>query len=486
MKKKWPYVAFPILGVLFCLWYVKAATFDIVYTDYIRLVNTYLPDVMNPDKFFVPDVLTRIPVNYLGRIINVVFFHYSTTFDMVLGVLGLGAAGGLMAYYCRNYSVGWFWVMLLSILMFGLNKWEMLTNGTGWVHFLAIACFLYHYLVLDRVWYGTEKKYDRVKLMVLPFVVTLGVAGPYCAIYTVVLVLSYGFCMIAKARRAGKYEMIHGKNAKKQPLELGDAKKTRWGKMDVRYLLYMVCAVIPLFLYLWSNSYAVEDHAGMQDLPLIQTVLEVPGYFLHFFLKSLASDVLGGEMVKEWMKHGVIMDRTVYVIGALVLFAALFALWLNFRYRLYKTTIFPLMLLVGGGLNHLLILYSRWGFMDENYGMSSRYALQFQFVTLGIVLTVALSWEQVRRSAAGVLAGLCCVAVLSGSMITTGREIRMAPFRENYGENIASVALQYQEVSDDVLRETFDYRKSREDSGEKVRNALRILDENGFNIYSRQ
>ena len=62
----------------------------------------------------------------------------------------------------------------------------------------------------------------------------------------------------------------------------------------------------------------------------------------------------------------------------------------------------------------------------------------------------------------------------------------MAPFRENYGENIASVALQYQEVSDDVLRETFDYRKSREDSGEKVRNALRILDENGFNIYSRQ
>lgn len=466
MKKKWPYLAFPILGVLFCLWYVKAATFDIVYTDYIRLVNTYLPDVMNPDKFFVPDVLTRIPVNYLGRIINVVFFHYSTTFDMVLGVLGLGAAGGLMAYYCRNYSVSWFWVLLLSILMFGLNKWEMLTNGTGWVHFLAIACFLYHYLVLDRVWYGTEKKYDRVKLMVLPFVVTLGVAGPYCAIYTVVLVLSYGFCMIGKARRAGKYE------------------HTRMGKMDFRYLLYMVCAVIPLFLYLWSNSYAVEDHAGMQDLPLIPTLLDVPGYFLHFFLKSLAGDVLGGEMIKEWIKHGVITDQIVYVIGALVLFSALLALWLNFRYRLYKTTIFPLMLLVGGGLNHLLILYSRWAFMDENYGMSSRYALQFQFVTLGIVLTVALSWEQVRRSVAGVLAGLCCVVVMSGSLITTAKEINMAPHREDYGRNIATVALQYRDVSDEVLQETFDYRKSEEGSGAKVRNALTILDENGLNIFS--
>lgn len=487
MKKTWPYIAFPILGVIFCLWYVQHATFDIVYTDYIRLVNTYLPDVMNPDKFFVPDVLTRIPVNYLGRMINVVFFHYSTTFDMILGVLGLGAAGGLIACYCRNYSVNWFWLMLLSILLFGLNKWEMLTNGTGWVHFLAIACFLYHYLILDRVWYGTEKRYDRVKLMILPFIITLGVAGPYCAIYTVVLVLSYGFCMIVKAERAGKYEAVQGEWPKRrQNMKKEKTKRKRMGRMDFRYLLYMVCAVIPLFLYMWSNSYAVEDHAGMQDLPLVSTFMDVPGYFVHFFLKSLASDLLEGELIKEWIRNGVVTDQMVYVLGVLVLFAALLALWMNFRYRLYKTTVFPLMLLVGGGLNHLLILYSRWGFMDENYGMSSRYALQFQFVTLGIVLTTALAWEQIRRQAAGVLAGLCCVAVLSGSLIATQREIHMAPHREDYGQNIATVALQYKEVGDDVLQKTFDYRKSEEGSGAKVRNALRILDENNLNIYSRQ
>lgn len=461
MKKRWPYIAVPVLGVILCLWYVKCATYDIVFTDYIRLVNTYLPDVMNPDKFFVPDVLTRIPINYLGRMINVLFFHYSTTFDMVLGVLGLGLAGGVLACYCRNYSLNWFWLLLLSILMFGLNKWEMLTNGTGWVHFLAIACFLYHYLVLDRVWYGTEKKYDRVKLMVLPFVITLGVAGPYCAIYTVVLVLSYGYCMIGKAKHS------HMK------------------KPDYRYLLYIVCALIPLFLYLWSNSYAVEDHADMQNLPLIPTLLDIPGYFLHFFLKSLASDVLGGEMLKTWIEHGVISDGTVYMLGILVLFAALLALWMNFRYHLYKKTIFPLMLLVGGGLNHLLILYSRWGFMNENYGMSSRYALQFQFVTLGIVLTTALAWEQIRRQVTGVLAGLCCVAVMSGSMITTAKEIETAPYREEYGQKIAIVALQYKEVSDEVLQETFDYRKTQEGSGAKVRAALEILDENGLNIYRR-
>ena len=47
------------------------------------------------------------------------------------------------------------------------------------------------------------------------------------------------------------------------------------------------------------------------------------------------------------------------------------------------------------------------------------------------------------------------------------------------------MALQYKEVSDEVLQEAFDYRKTQEGSGAKVRAALEILDENGLNIYRR-
>lgn len=74
----------PLLGLAFLLWYIKNAACDVVYSDYIRLVNSYLPDVFNPEKFFVADVLTRIPINYLSRIINVKFFGFSITFDRVL------------------------------------------------------------------------------------------------------------------------------------------------------------------------------------------------------------------------------------------------------------------------------------------------------------------------------------------------------------------------------------------------------------------
>ena len=84
-NRKIIYWLLPLAGILFCLWYVKSATCDVVYSDYIRLVNSYLPDVWNPEKFFVPDVLTRIPINYLCRIVNVELFGFTITLERVLG-----------------------------------------------------------------------------------------------------------------------------------------------------------------------------------------------------------------------------------------------------------------------------------------------------------------------------------------------------------------------------------------------------------------
>ena len=244
-NRKIIYWLLPLAGILFCLWYVKSATCDVVYSDYIRLVNSYLPDVWNPEKFFVPDVLTRIPINYLCRIVNVELFGFTITLERVLGVVSLGLAGWVFASYCRSRKIGCLWFALLMAVMFSLNKWEMLTNGSGWSHFFAFACFYYHELVLDRVWAGEEKRRDRLKLLVLPWLIILGTAGPYCAVYAATLLLSYGFCMVMDRRKR-----------KDCPGRRGQ------GSWDMRYLAYMACALLPLLLYMLSNSMAVEEHAG--------------------------------------------------------------------------------------------------------------------------------------------------------------------------------------------------------------------------------
>ena len=102
MKKGAAWYIPVLLGVLFSFYYLHLASDNVAFSDYIRLINSYLPDVGNPAKFFVPDILTRVPVTYLGRLINVKLLGYNTFFDMSLGVLSLGLGAAALAAYARR------------------------------------------------------------------------------------------------------------------------------------------------------------------------------------------------------------------------------------------------------------------------------------------------------------------------------------------------------------------------------------------------
>lgn len=466
-KRTWYYLV-PLAGVIFGLWYLSIAFYDVIYSDYIRIVNSYLPDVWNPEKFLVPDVLTRMPVSYVMRAVNAVWFHYSVRFDQVMGILSLGLSAAAMAYYCVQKHIGCFWYLLLTALTFSLNKWEMMINGSGWVHFLAFAGFFYHYILWDRIWSGNEKKHDSWKMMALPWVLILGVAGPYCAVYVAVLILGYGFCMAVTLRKTGKLEK--------------------------RYIAYGISVLLPFFCYLWSNAQVVPDWSGYQaaEGSIFQYLLDVPGYFVRFLLKSLCSTVVGGEAA-----GAVFTSNLPYMtIGLLVAAAYLMALWYQFRYRIYETTVFPLILLVSGGMNHLLVLWSRWSFLMEDYGMSSRYALQFQVGILGIFLTFAFVWkDRVRRDSVSdsgrpvlgqlrqILLVVMAVVFLAGNSYTTWRELKTAPYRKETCVRRAEIALDFENKTDDELRAAFEFRTSWPESGPMVRNALRILKEQNWNVF---
>lgn len=480
-NRKIIYWLLPVIGVAFCLWYVKNATCDVVYSDYIRLVNSYLPDVYNPSKFFVPDVLTRIPINYLCRIVNVELFGFSITFERVLGVVSLGLAGLVFGIYCKNRKIGGLWFALLMAVMFSLNKWEMLTNGSGWAHFFAFACFYYHELVLDRVWWGREKTYDRLKLLVLPWLIILGTAGPYCAIYAVTLILSYGFCMVWD--RYGRQD-----GPPSQILPAGRAAISARPGWDARYLAYIACTLVPLLLYILSNSFAVEEHAGATGRSLMEILSDNPAFPVRFMLKSFAGILVGGEELQELMKQGILSSRMCYLLGAFVVMGYLLALWMNLRFKLYEKTILPMMLLVGGGLNHVIIFVSRYIFESESYALSSRYALQFQVGILGMVLTFALVWNRKagRQVFRQVLTAVFCLAILAGNGYTTYHEIRKAPHREESFENKARTAMGIPDMTreelesrEEDLANLYEYKKGVD----KIQDAFRILKDNQLNVF---
>lgn len=496
--KKYVYIGLPVLGVLFYICYLNKAAIDMVYSDYIRLINSYLPDVWNPEKFFVPDLLTRMPVSYLGRAINVTFFDYSVTFDRMLSVLSFGVSALMIGIYCRDRKIGPGWFTVIMVFMFSLNKWEMLYNSTGWCHFMAFACFFYHYLVLDRVYANKGKAGDVIRLAALPPLVTILVAGPYCAIYSMTLFIAYGFiwlrnCVIAKRAEAETRESEKPETEKtksktvKEPGWMDRVTDYLFGgercKLTGKQILLLAFSVLwPLLAFIWSDAQAVYEHSGaVQDASLIGTFFQQPEFFLKFLLKSFASIVFGVEFIARKLPE--MTDMALYLTGAGVLASYFLALWMNFHYKIYRKTIFPLMFLAGGGMNHLVVMVSRWIFLKDTYGMSSRYALQYQVGVIGILLTFALvckirSGAKKPSVAVRGLAVMITAVFLAGNLATTADELEMAKYRKEHNEGVKERLLDFESYTEDELKPYLEYSKP----GKK--DALRILRENGWNIFS--
>ena len=187
---------------------------------------------------------------------------------------------------------------------------------------------------------------------------------------------------------------------------------------------------------------------------------------------------IGQEAFEELVNKGLFPYAVVYLLGLLVIGGYLAALYLNLKYRLYEKTVLPLILILAGGMNHLLILASRWIFLKDSYGMSSRYALQFQVGILGIILTAALLWDRIKGRWIRLAAVLWCVLLLLGGGYTTWREVKIAPNRQEWGKTVAEMAVHYEDFDDDELIYWFQYRNA-----DKIREALSILEENHLNVF---
>ena len=433
----------PLFGFLFLTAYIRSAAVNVVYTDYIRLVNSYLGDVTSFAPYLHADILTRIPANYPERIVNVALFHYSTMFDMMLGALFLALSAAVAGRYCIRRGISAPVTAALLLFLFSLNKWEMLTNGSGWVHFAAFALFWHHYAVYDRCLRGDGKPGDRRALLLLPWITILFFAGPYCGVYAVTLLLAdlFTVCVMKRALRQA--------------------------------LQRMACTAAPLILYLISRACSVEERAGATTDSIFQVLSARPLLLPALFVRSFSSMLIGGETA-EALK---IPAEGTVLLGILVLLCYALSFYLTFRRKLYEESTFPLFLLTSGFLNHVLVTASRWIFLSSSYGMSSRYALQYQVGIAGIILTLALASGkaagQMRKAPAVII-----LAFLIGSTVTTAREIHMAPYRLENFQAMRETALHFEEEDDAELVQTLQYHDPA-----KIRSALALLKERRLNIF---
>lgn len=400
------------LMALAILFYVLLSTTDVLYSDYIRLVNSYLGKSFQLGDLLQKDILTRIPLTYFFREINRHSFGYTLIFDRALGVLGLFLASKPLLLFMRKKQLPFLQQLLFLILFYSLNKWEMLLNGSGYIHFLAFSVFYAYFYALDQAF---SKKSSLLLLSIYPPLILL-VAGPYCLAVFLSCFALFFFLVLGK--------------------KLWDIKGT---------ILLLISNGLCLFLYLLSNHYAVYEYAGAESISLKEVLQNHLLFVVKFIFYGFSSMLISGENLEKLLRDGAIQGKGIVLIGAFVLFFYIF-MTLLYLWRFFSSSgngggkafagkgkeglsseqrqrdeqkqtdknaltgenvgesfyfgLLPGLLLLHGLASHALVFLTRYMFLKESYAFQSRYALQYQSALLGAFLLLFL-WKNEKRFGSG-------------------------------------------------------------------------------------
>ena len=482
------------LMALAILFYVLLSTTDVLYSDYIRLVNSYLGKPFQLGDLLQKDILTRIPLTYFFREINRYSFGYTLIFDRVLGVLGLFLASKPLLLFMRKKQLPFLQQLLFLILFYSLNKWEMLLNGSGYIHFLAFSAFYDYFYALDQAF---SKKSSLLLLSIYPPFILL-VAGPYCLAVFLSCFALFFFLALGK--------------------KLWDMKGT---------ILLLISNGLCLFLYLLSNHYAVYEYAGAESISLKEVLQNHLLFVVKFIFYGFSSMLISGENLEKLLRDGAIQGKGIVLIGAFVLifymFMTLLYLWKFFassengggkafagkrkkglsseqgqeeaKNQVGKSSmaaensgetfyfgLLPGLLLLHGLASHALVFLTRYMFLKESYAFQSRYALQYQSALLGAFLLLFL-WKNEKRTSLGHKSRTAqgrlafCLLIsgifLLGTLWTDSSEWGKSMYRREHYERMWSYSHDLSAYSDEELEDVFEYHHG----GERIRKAFAIWEQ---------
>ena len=482
------------LMALVILFYVLLSTTDVLYSDYIRLVNSYLGKPFQLGDLLQKDILTRIPLTYFFREINRHSFGYTLIFDRALGVLGLFLASKPLLLFMRKKQMPFSQQLLFLLLFYSLNKWEMLLNGSGYIHFLAFSVFYDYFYALDQAF---SKKSSLLVLSLYPPFILL-VAGPYCLAVFLSCFALFFFLALGK--------------------KLWDMKGT---------ILLLITNGLCLFLYLLSNHYAVYEYAGAESISLKEVLQNHLLFVVKFIFYGFSSMLVSGENLEKLLRDGAIQGKGVVLLGAFVLFFYIFMtllyLWKFFASSNNSGTktfatknkeafssqqrqmaeqkqtdtnaltgenvgesfyfgLLPGLLLLHGLASHALVFLTRYMFLKESYAFQSRYALQYQSALLGAFLLLFL-WKNENRASLGQKARTSqgrlafCLLIsgifLLGTLWTDRSEWGKSMYRREHYERMWAYSHDLSAYSDEELEDVFEYRHG----GERIRKAFAIWEQ---------
>lgn len=465
-------VILTLLGFSFLVYYVFRASENVVSSDYIRICYFYLPNVHDLHYLFSSEGLARVPFTFLARIINVDFFKYNVFFDRILGIFGLALMNfAILKYvdkFLKDNKIKTLAYIIISYVIFSLSDWEMILNGTGYVHFLSIAIISFAFLYYEEN--------DKIAIILL-IIASLIFGGQYGVSFDVLFIFISTILIIIKYLKSKKI-------VEKNFLELKD-KEYRTN------IIYIIVASICLILYMISyNSSPDIVTVGAHDVTLMEVIKEDILFPVRFLIKALASSIVGVETFTYAISFETITEKMIYLVGVLYLIILIFALCIFIYFIINnKFYIVPFMFVMMGTMNYALVFLARFNFLRDEYGMSSRYQLQYMLLLIGVLLYLfkfveSIDFKNLKNRIKNifkvVLVTMSLFIIVYGRLLTNLDEIFKADFRNIIYNNLINVAKNYEEYSDEDLMNSFEYHRDVE----HIKYTLEMLKDNKLNVFS--
>lgn len=466
-----------IIGAIYVLLYIKASVVDVPVSDYLRIINYYYEDVFDLHYLLSIEGISRVPFNFLTRIINASFFRFSTNFDRAISVFGLFIFNFVILKYVFRIINNNILKLMTSIMVtatsFSLINWEMILNGTGHTHFLALSLFVLAYYVFDehyKGWYLLNSNQNKGIGYFIIFVLlsSLCFGGSYMVAF---LFTISTFCFIFYVINF----IINNTNSIIYKFA---------NRFQINNIIAIIMSVLAVLLFqISNNSGEPYVHIGMKDIGLVEMLSQDFTFPIRFLSKALVSSIIGVDNITFAMQIHSINDLVVYSIAILIIIMLIFVTIMVIKREYYKKYLFVMLLAFNGLANYLFIFFARYKFLDDTYGMTSRYGIQYMFLTIAVVIILfKIIDDELKYKLSSFLSFvsmMMIICLLSTNLTTNYHEQTIAKYRKETYQKAKDAALNLDLYSDDELPNIFEYHRGLD----QIKKAFAIIKDKHYNIF---
>lgn len=469
------------IGAILMTFYVFNASIDVVVSDYMRIINYYYDNVFELHYLLSISAINRSPICFLMRIINACVFNLSVNFDRVISIIFLFLFNFVLVKYVLNKinkrHIRIIASVVLTIISFSLSQWEMILNGTAYPHYMTLFMIIITFYYFDKYFYN-EKVDNNSKLinsnyiiiMLLILITSLIFAGSY----------GIGFCLsfITISLILIIYNFFNNK---------------KLFKYNINYYLIIFTSVICIVLYFLSVKFD-EPYtiSGAEDITLIELLKNNPLFSINFLIKSFASSMVSFNVFEFYKYLLNVSDSSIYFYGiTYILFVIIFLLLFIFN-KSYKNYIFIIMMFIFGSIDYVLIFLSRYVFVRDTYGMSSRYYIQYMFLLISIISYCFIMIDKFDKNVdknriiyfrykfSYMISIIFVIYILSCQYITIKHEIFLMPNRKVAYAKAKDVILNVDEYEETEIKNSLEYQRDID----TIKNAINIIKSHKYNVFN--